>query len=93
LARLGLPLISRPAAIGDEACPVEGPFVLVTPELKGRPDVVVRTDDILEPPPADLAGAADVVRIVNVLRPTISRRANCDRSRRTSGSAAGTEGC
>jgi hypothetical protein len=69
LARLGLPLISRPAAIGDEACPVEGPFVLVTPELKGRPDVVVRTDDILEPPPADLAGAADVVRIVNVLRP------------------------
>ena len=69
LARLSLPLAPRPSATGAESCPVEGPFLLVTPELKGRPDVVVRTDDILEPLPADLVGVADVVRIVNVLRP------------------------
>ncbi|MFN9372782.1 MAG: hypothetical protein ACK6D3_12945 [Planctomycetaceae bacterium] len=66
LARLGLPLTLgqvRPDGV------VAGPYRLVTPELQGRPDVVVRTDDILEPTPPEWGGVADVVRVVNVLRP------------------------
>jgi len=69
VAKRGLPLSSHPAAEAGHPGSVEGPFLLVTPELKNRPDVVVRPDDLLEPLPADLAGVADVVRIANVLRP------------------------
>ena len=69
VAKRGLPLSSHPAAEPGHPGSVEGPFLLVTPELKNRPDVVVRPDDLLEPLPADLAGVADVVRIANVLRP------------------------
>jgi hypothetical protein len=66
VTRLGLPLTPdhvRPDGV------VAGPFRLVTPELQGRPDVLVRTDDILEPTPPEWFGVADVVRVVNVLRP------------------------
>jgi len=66
VTRLGLPLTPdhvRPDGV------VVGPFRLVTPELQGRPDVLVRTDDILEPTPPEWIGVADVVRVVNVLRP------------------------
>lgn len=69
LMKLGLPLQkSMVAAVGDQNS-VTGPFLLVTPELKTRDDVVIRHDDILEPLSADLTGMADVVRIANVLRP------------------------
>ncbi len=66
LARLELPL--TPGRVRPDGV-VVGPFRLVTPELQGRPDVVVRSDDILEPTPPEWVGVADVVRVVNVLRP------------------------
>jgi len=66
LARLELPL--TPGHVRPDGV-VVGPFRLVTPELQGRPDVVVRTDEILEPTPIEWVGVADVVRVVNVLRP------------------------
>jgi hypothetical protein len=69
VAKRGLPLSARVGEAGGVSGAVAGPFLLVTPELKNRPDVVVRQDDLLEPLPVDLAGVADVVRIENVLRP------------------------
>lgn len=68
IARLGLPLPPTPGGPNSAAGPIAGPFLLVTPELKNRSDVVIRQEDILEPLPADLIGVADVVRIANVLR-------------------------
>ncbi|MFN9372779.1 MAG: hypothetical protein ACK6D3_12930 [Planctomycetaceae bacterium] len=69
LASRGLPLTPPTGGLGGGQNSLSGPFLLVTPELKARDDVVIRQDDILEPLPADLAGVADVVRIANVLRP------------------------
>ena len=69
LARLSLPLEPRSGGTAEDPGAVEGPFLMVTPELKGRSDVVVRIEDILEPLAPDLTGVADMVRIVNVLRP------------------------
>jgi hypothetical protein len=69
LVELGLPLEARAVDPTRAGCAIEGPYTMVTPELKNRPDVLVRTDDVLKPLPAELTGIADVVRIVNVLRP------------------------
>lgn len=66
VTRLGLPL--TPGHVRPDGV-VAGPFRLVTPELQGRPDVVIRPDDILEPTPPEWVGVADVVRVVNVLQP------------------------
>jgi hypothetical protein len=62
--------------IGKESVPwsskglaVEGPFSMITPELKGRTDVVILEDDILAPPPPGMVGVADVVRLAHVIRP------------------------
>jgi hypothetical protein len=47
---------------------VTGPFPLVTPALRARSDVRLMDDDILLPPPPDLVGSADVIRVANVLQ-------------------------
>lgn len=46
-----------------------GSFPVNHPDLKGRSDGVVETDDIIEPLATGLAGVADMDRIVNVLSP------------------------
>ena len=66
VTRLGLPL--TPGHVRPDGV-VAGPFRLVTPELQGRADVLVRPDDILESTPPEWVGVADVLRVVNVLRP------------------------
>ena len=48
---------------------VDGPYSMITPELKGRPDVTIIEDDILSPTPPELIGSADVIRLAHVVRP------------------------
>jgi hypothetical protein len=48
---------------------IDGPYGMVTPELKGRPDVTILEDDILSPRTPGLTGVADVVRLAHVIRP------------------------
>lgn len=70
LARLAIdfPIKGPPAT--RHAAVVSGPYQLVTPQLRGRHDVLLADDNILEPNPPEYVGVADVVRIANVLQRT-----------------------
>ena len=46
----------------------QGPFKLVTPQLRGNPGVLLLNDDILANNPAHLVRRADVVRIANLMQ-------------------------
>lgn len=67
LTRLGVKFPIERTHFGNETN-VSGPYRLVTPQLKGRADVVLSDDNILLDTPAEFVGAADVVRIANVLQ-------------------------
>jgi hypothetical protein len=56
-------------ALPDRLKPlVAGPHRLVSPQLKGRPDIVLIEDDILSKNTPEVAGVADVIRVANVLQ-------------------------
>jgi hypothetical protein len=48
---------------------IDGPYRMITPELKGRPDVAIIEENILAPTPPELVAVADVVRLAHVVRP------------------------
>jgi len=56
---------ARAAAKADR---VTGPFLLLTPPLRGRPDVTCVEDDILAPNPPALTGIADAIRLANIVQ-------------------------
>jgi hypothetical protein len=68
-AGLKFPLEGEWEARRQGGLSIEGPYFMVTPELKGRPNVTILEDDILSPRPPGLTGVADVVRLAHVLRP------------------------
>lgn len=47
---------------------VAGPHRLVSPQLKGRPDIVLIEDDIISKNISEVVGVADVIRVANVLQ-------------------------
>lgn len=69
--RAGLKLPIHDGLLNDcrRRLSIDGPYCMITPELKGRPDVTIMEDDILSPTPPELTGVADVVRLAHVIRP------------------------
>jgi len=68
-AGLRFPLEGPGATRRPGGLSIDGPYGMVTPELKGRPDVTILEGDILVPPPPGLTGVADVIRLAHVIRP------------------------
>jgi len=64
LKKLGIAFPIR----GQQSKPIDGPYQLVTPALRGRKNVVLREENILQPAGGDRAVTADVIRLGNIMQ-------------------------
>jgi len=67
LTRAQLPL---PISAASASRVISGPHVLICPQLRGRQNVVIEEDDILQPPTPARSKAADVIRLANIMQRT-----------------------
>lgn len=68
LRRLALPFPLDAQGAAQTGNTVSGPYRLLTPALRGRPDVEFVEDDILAPNPPALIAVADAVRLANIVQ-------------------------